>query len=292
MSELVTFEVEESFHNARLEDFLLVKFPTLSKMYLRGIINQGDCLVGGLQKDRGFKLRTGNTIEIELDLSALTSMLPEDIPLDIIFEDEQIIVINKFAEMLVHPTKGVKSGTLLNALTHYLNYKYEKKPIDFIRPGLIHRLDKKTSGLIVISKTQHALSNLSKHFQRRIVEKKYFARVAGVVKEDDGIIQAPIGKIDEERVWLITDEGKHAESEFKVIERFSDSTLLEMKPITGRTNQLRLHTQHIGHPIIGDNLYGGREFPRLCLHAYKLSFWHPDGGQYLEFETELPKDFY
>ena len=292
MNDVLRFEVEETLHKIRLEDFLFRKFPTLSKMYLREIIKEGKCVIDGNVKDRGFKLYTGNKIEIELDLSSQTSMMPEDIPLEIVFEDDEIIVVNKPIGMLVHPTKGVRSGTLLNALAYHFNYKESRNSEEFIRAGLIHRLDKKTSGLIVVAKNFRALSKVSQHFQRRVVEKRYFARVEGIVAENEGIINAPIGKDEEKRVWLITESGKQAESEFKVLERGIDSTLLEMKPVTGRTNQLRLHCVHLGHPIIGDDLYGGREFSRLCLHAYKLAFWHPMTNERLEFETKLPTDFY
>ncbi len=291
MDNIFALTVEEVHHKLRLEEFLFRKLPRLSKMYLREIIQDGNCTVGGFSKDRGFKLRTGNRIEITLDVSTQTSMTPENIPLEILFEDEAIIVVNKAAGMLVHPTKGVRNGTLLNALAFHLNHTKPPESEDFVRAGLVHRLDRKTSGLLVVAKTQRAHSVLSRHFQRRMVEKKYYAAVAGIVGDESGTIRAPIGKNEAERFWHISDAGKPAESEFRVIERRGDSTLLEMKPITGRTNQLRLHCQHIGHPIIGDDLYGGREFPRLCLHACKLSFRHPDGGEPIVFETELPIDF-
>ena len=132
---------------------------------------------------------------------------------------------------------------------------------------------------------------MSDHFQRRVVDKRYFALVEGIVTEDEGIIAAPIGKDEEKRIWQIAEDGKPSETRFRVIERRTDSTLLEMKPVTGRTNQLRLHCSHIGHPIIGDDLYGGRDFVRLCLHAYKLTIWHPTTNEPLEFETKLPADF-
>ena len=219
--------------------------------------------------------------------------------------------------LLVHPTKGVKKGTLLNALSYHLNCKNTEQngskiqnselsiqssksripnpesltpnpESKYIRAGLIHRLDKQTSGLMVVSKTSRAHSIVSKQIQKRLVEKKYFAVVQGIVKEDSGTINAPIQHNEEEKFWHISEMGKPSESRFQVLERRSETTLLELEPVTGRTNQLRLHCVHIGHSIIGDTIYGGREFARLCLHAYRLCFRHPNGNQRLEFETELP----
>ncbi len=262
-------------------------------MYLHHLISDGKCTVDGRVESRGYHIQAGETIEIEVETGAETTVLSENIPLNIVYEDAEILIINKPHGMLVHPTKGVRSGTLLNALNYYLNFTEagEPKTEKFIRAGLVHRLDKNTSGLMVIAKNPLAHKNLSRHFQRRLVEKKYYAVVEGTIKENCGTIDAPIGRNEEERFWYIAVDGKPAESRFQVIERFADATLLELEPVTGRTNQLRLHCAYIGHPIIGDDKYGGREFERLCLHAYKLFFWHPNGNHRLEFETELPEDF-
>jgi 23S rRNA pseudouridine1911/1915/1917 synthase len=247
-------------------------------------------LVNGNKQNTGVRLKTGDLIEIEVEISDKTSMQPAKIQLDYIFEDEEILVINKTAGMLVHPTKGVRSNTLLNALAFYFNFYPDGKPKEgnFIRTGLVHRLDKNTSGLMVIAKNPRAHRILCSHFQRKIVEKKYFALVEGKISEEEKIITAAIGRDAERRYWQITDEGKSAETRFRVLERRTDSTLLDIELITGRTNQIRLHLAHIGHPILGDDIYGGREFSRLCLHAYKLCFWHPNGERRMEFETELP----
>lgn len=269
-------------------------------MYLRDLIKTEKCLVNGTVENRGYKLRTNDFVEIEMDRRIERAMKPEPLPLEIIFEDAEIIVVNKAAGMLMHPTFAQKTGTLLNALAFYLNFSAqsgedsEKNTKDkgqgkrdeskFIRPGLIHRLDRQTSGLLVVAKTPRAHRVLSDHFRRKLVEKRYFALVEGVVREDSGIILAPIGRIEEIRLWNVKEDGKHAETRFRVKERFSDSTLLELEPVTGRTNQLRIHCAHIGHPIIGDEWHSKREFPRLCLHAYKLAFWHPDGNRWMEFE--------
>jgi 23S rRNA pseudouridine1911/1915/1917 synthase len=290
MMETLFFQVEESSQNSRLDEFIFGKITPLSRMYLRYLIVDGKCLVNGVPQNTGVKLNSGDSVEIEVEITEQNSMQPENIPLEIIFEDEEIIVINKAAGMLVHPTKGVRTGTLLSALTFYLNFDADgkQKSDEFIRVGLVHRLDKQTSGVMVIGKNPRSHKILCKHFQRKIVEKKYFALVKGTIEKDEITINAPIGRDAERRYWQITDEGKSAETRVKVLERREDSTLLDVELITGRTNQIRLHCAHIGHPILGDDIYGGREFSRLCLHAYRLCFWHPNGEKWMEFETELP----
>ena len=286
------FHIEENLHKNRLDEFLYDEIPLVSRMYLQYLIISEKCTVNGKIENRGYHLQSGDLVEIEVDVKEQTEMLPENIPLDIIFEDSELLVIDKPPGMLVHPTKGVRRGTLLNGVAYYLNYNEQAEPKNekLVRAGLVHRLDKKTSGLMVIAKNARAHRILSNHFQRKLVEKKYFAVVEGVIKEDTGTIAAPIGRNAEERFWYISDDGKHAESNFRVVKRNADTTLLEMEPVTGRTNQLRLHCAHIGHPIIGDDKYGGREFSRLCLHAAKLSFYHPNGSRRLKFESALPEE--
>lgn len=286
------FQIEKNLHKNRLDKFLYDEIPAVSRMYLQYLITAGKCQVNGKIENRGYHLQVGDSVVIEVDVKEQTEMLPENIPLDIIFEDSELLVIDKPPGMLVHPTKGVRRGTLLNAVTYYLNFDGQGKPQNekLIRAGLVHRLDKKTSGLMVVAKNPRSHRILCSHFQRKLVEKKYFAVVEGIIKEDTGTIDAPIGRNAEEKFWYISNEGKHAESRFRVVERNGETTLLELEPITGRTNQLRLHCAHIGHPIVGDDKYGGREFSRLCLHAAKLSFWHPNGNTRLEFESVLPEE--
>jgi len=287
------FQITETVRKKRLDKFLFDKIATVSQIYLRDLITDGKCTINGEVKDGGYHLQKDDAVEIEVDVRAETSTMPENIPLEIVFEDSELLVINKSPAMLVHPTRGVRNGTLLNALAFYLNYteKGELKTEKIVRASLVHRLDKRTSGLMVIAKNPHSHRVLSNHFQRKLIEKKYYAVVEGAVAEDSGTINAPIGRNAEERFWFVTAGGKPAESRFQVIERLANATLLSLEPVTGRTNQLRLHCAHIGHPIIGDDKYGGRAFERLCLHAYKLSFYHPNGNRRLEFETELPEDF-
>lgn len=276
----------------RLDEFIFSRITPLSRMYLRHLIIEGKCLVNGLPQNTGVKLLPGDIVEIEAEISDRTSMQPENLPLEILFEDDEMIVVNKAAGMLVHPTKGVRSGTLLNALAYYFNFdeKGEKRDGEFIRNGLVHRLDKNTSGLMVIAKNARSHKILCSHFQRKLVDKNYFALVGGLIESDEGTINAPIGRDEERRYWQITEEGKSAETRYQVVERRADSTLLRIELITGRTNQIRLHLAHIGHPILGDDIYGGREFVRLCLHAYRLCFWHPNGERRMEFASEIPHE--
>jgi len=283
VSERFEFQITNKDYKKRLDEFLCAEFPHLSRMYLRELVRDEKCEVNGEWKNRGYLLKTNDFIEVEVDRARQTSLQPEPIPLEIIFEDAEFLVVNKPSGMLVHPTIRVRTGTLLNALAHHLNISRSETDI-FKRAGLVHRLDKDTSGLVVIAKNARSHRILCSHFQRKQVEKRYFALVEGIVREDSGTIEAPIGRYAETRFWNIKEDGKDSITNFWVRERFADKTLLELEPVTGRTNQLRIHLAHIGHPILGDIKYGGREFSRLCLHAFRLNFWHPNGKERLEFE--------
>ncbi|MBC7796927.1 MAG: RluA family pseudouridine synthase [Pyrinomonadaceae bacterium] len=287
------FEVGEPEAKQRLDTFIFDRIGALSRLYLTRKINAGACFVNAAIKLAGYKLKNGDVVEITLDADAPTSMMPEEMPLEIIFEDDEILIVNKAAGILVHPTSSVKSGTLLNALAFHLNPKPESQSpkCKTVRAGLVHRLDKETSGLLVIAKTSRSHRILSNHFQRKLIKKLYFAVVETVVAQDFGTINAPIARVDDSIPhWRIVENGKAATTNFKVIERRETSTLLELEPVTGRTNQLRIHCQSRGFPIVGDEIYGAKPFKRLCLHAAKLSFFHPNGG-WREFETGLPEDF-
>ena len=276
--------VSDTEKRMRLEDFLCARFRLLSKMYLREIVRDGHCEVNGRLENIGYRLRTNDFIEIRLDLTREHSMQPQNIPLDIVFEDADLIVVNKPAGMLVHPSHREKNGTLLNALAFHFNHGREGAPI---RPGLVHRLDKDTSGLIVIAKNARAHRVLCSHFQRKLVEKKYLALVNGIVVEDEGTITGPIGRDAEVKVWKLHENGKPAETRYRVKKRLDGRTLLELEPVTGRTNQLRIHCASIGHPIVGDINRGGSKFARLCLHAARLAFRRPKTGARIAFEAPV-----
>jgi len=284
----LTFEIAAAANKTKLGDYLFDNLRHLSKMYLRELIKTGKCEVNGEHKNSGYLLRTNDFIEISADLSRGTAMRPENIALDIIFEDAHMIVVNKPYGMLVHPSHRENKGTLLNALVYHLNEERLGEPVQrFIRPGLPHRLDKDTSGLIVVAKSQRAHRVLSDHFMKKRVEKRYLALVDGVVADDEGEIHAPIGRYADLKYWSVKDDGKNSESRFRVRERWNDTSLLELEPVTGRTNQLRIHCEAIGHPIVGDTLRGGSEFSRLCLHAYSLAFPHPFSRELVRFESPV-----
>lgn len=251
-------------------------------MYLRDVVKREACEVNGRTENVGYRLRPNDLIEIVVDETRETAMRPEDIPLDIVFEDNWIVVVNKPAGMLTHPSHRENTGTLLNALAFHCN----RNAAGQIRPGLPHRLDKQTSGLIVVAKTLLAHRRLSASFMKKRVEKRYIALVEGIVEKDDGVIEAPIGRYAEIRHWGVKADGKHSITRFRVRERHADTTLIELEPVTGRTNQLRIHCESIGHPIVGDTRRGGREFTRLCLHAWNLAFPHPGADSMIRFASD------
>jgi 23S rRNA pseudouridine1911/1915/1917 synthase len=247
-----------------IKSFLAHRFGGLSQMYLRGRVYKGFCFVDGeVVVNWGKKLKAGQVVSIDVDLDAATARRAEEIPLEVLFEDEGMIVINKAAGMLVHPTMHVKTGTLANALTWHL------KGARFWFP---HRLDQETSGVLVVAKTEPALRLLTRAWTLGRVKKEYLALVEGIVSPDELVMDAPIGRDAlMNPAWGVRDTGKAALSRMWVEARLGNRTLVKLEPVTGRTNQLRIHCAHFGHPIVGDPLYG-RGGEALRLHARKLEF--------------------
>ncbi len=327
MKESFRFNVGAESEGERLDAYLSARLFRLSRMRLAELLARGAGTVDGETALAGFKLTPGQTVEITLDTEVRGAMTPEALPLEILFEDEHLLVVSKPAGMLVHPTRGVKTGTLANALAYHLNrfwisdfglpieeaqldsqpprgrspelpsdgsepFKPNpeiRDPKSFVRPGLVHRLDRATSGLLVVAKTQRALSQLSQHFQRRLVEKRYLAVVHGSVEAERLTIEAPIGHEPEAQPkWSAMEGGKPAETRLRVLERRAGLSFVELEPVTGRTNQLRIHCAHVGHPIVGDEWYAPEGFARLCLHAARLAFHHPATNEWVSFESPLP----
>jgi 23S rRNA pseudouridine1911/1915/1917 synthase len=329
MSQPFQFQITDEEAGLRVDQFLALRFGGLSRMRIRAIISAGNCLVNHKTAQAGARLASNDSVELRLVEGAPTAMSPEPLPLEILYEDTHLIVVVKPAGLLVHPTKSVKRGTLANALVYHLNREFfegsgsdtfdpatglpSARPVEtlraavhgethpLIRPGIVHRLDRATSGLMVIAKTSRALSTLSRHFHRKLVRKRYLALVEGLLDEDAGTINAPILRDpDCQPHWRVGEGGKEAVTRFLVRERIDPVTLVELEPVTGRTNQLRIHCAYTGHPILGDELYCGPKdtspphpsaIPgRLCLHAWRLGFHHPANGEWLEFASPLPEE--
>ncbi len=318
MPQVVTFLSAEGDAGLRLDAFLATRLAHLSRIGLARLIAAGACTVNGDAGAAGRLICAVDVVELTLAAAAPNAMTPEPLPLKIIYEDDELLVVDKPAGLLVHPTRGVKAGTLVNALVYHLNQlrlaesdprNYEDaltdnpqtpipNPQAFIRPGLVHRLDRATSGLMVVAKTQRALSILSRHFHQRLVKKSYLALVRGRVAAGECLIDAPIGRVAAERPhWRVDAAGKPAHTRLCVLARCAGATLVELEPLTGRTNQLRIHCAHAGHAIVGDEWYDEASMDaargavsRLCLHAAGLAFNHPTGGRWLEFVSPLPAE--
>lgn len=288
----LTFRVGEGEARRRLDELLAARLARFSRMYIRSLIDAGACSVNGEQGRAGQRLNAGDEVRFAYDADAPTAMTPEAIELDVIHEDAHLLIVNKPAGMLVHPTRSVHTGTLMNALAHHLNpFTMNDGMSAAVRPGLAHRLDQATSGLLIVAKDSATLSSLARQFNSRRIEKRYLAILDGYVTEDEREIDAPIDR-DAEGVfpkWRVMSEGKPAATVLRVIERKPDRTMVELAPLTGRTNQLRIHTSHIGFPIRGDEWYGGSPAVRLCLHAARLTFRHPADNGWREFAAPLPE---
>ncbi|MEF2964649.1 RluA family pseudouridine synthase [Paenibacillus sp. M1] len=256
-------------------------------------IERGDVLVNGAPIKANYKLSEGDFVSLTIPESEPAEIVPEDIPLDIYYEDGDVIVVNKVRGMVVHPAPGHASGTLVNALMFHCK---DLSGINGeLRPGIVHRIDKDTSGLLMAAKNDKAHASLAAQLKEHSVTRKYFALVHGNVSHDQGTVDAPIGRDPQDRKMytVIERNSKEAVTHFHVVERFGDYTLLELKLETGRTHQIRVHMKFIGHPLVGDPLYGrskGIKMDGQALHAAVLGFVHPTTGEYLEFSAPIPDD--
>lgn len=278
--------------NDRLDKFVARNIPDLSRSYLHELIERGDVVVDGFRRRPAFKVTPGQLIEVRVPPPIDEEILAEPIPIDIVFEDDDVLVINKPAGLVVHPAPGHPSGTLVNALLHHAPDIHVGGRL---RPGIVHRLDKDTSGLMVVAKTDRARTSLVDQWQTRSVEKVYVALVSGATEEHEATIDAPIGRdpVHRQRMAVVRG-GRSAVTHFVVRERFERATLLDVEIETGRTHQIRVHFQFIGHPIAGDPVYGRAhdtwpELQRQFLHAARLSFDLPSGER-MAFASELPHD--
>lgn len=288
------FKVEEQETGQRLDVFLSNCLMDKSRSYLQLLIEEGNVLVNQKLKKSNYKLRENEIVVIQIPNPIDLDVAAEDIPIEILFEDKDVIVINKPQGMVVHPAPGNYSGTLVNAL---LNHCKDLSGINGIaRPGIVHRIDKDTSGILVIAKNDYAHNSLSEQLKEHTMTRVYNALVEGVIKEEVGTIDAPLARHPVERIKIaVVPGGRKAVTHYQVLERFKEHTLIECRLETGRTHQIRVHMAYIKHPLVGDPVYGFKKqkfhLQGQMLHAKKLGFIHPSKREYMEFETELPEYF-
>lgn len=274
----------------RIDSYLANELD-LSRSKVQKLIKDGLVLVNGNKVSNSYTVKLNDEIEVNDDLNYDINVEPEDIKLDIVYEDDDLLIINKASGMVVHPAPGHYTGTLVNALLFY----FGKEATTNLRPGIVHRLDKDTSGLMLVAKNDEMLEKLSNMISTKNVERKYLAIVDGLIKHDTGTIDAPIGRdINDRQKMAVTDKNaKEAITHFKVLERFTNNTLIECILETGRTHQIRVHLAYIGYPVTNDPAYNKKkstEFGQM-LHSYSIKLNHPRTGKELSFTVEPPKEF-
>lgn len=286
-----TFEVSLEAGSLRLDQYLTSVFPRpVTRSHLKKLMEEGRVLVDGVPAKPHHRVKPGEKVEVSLEEAVPSTLEAEDIGLDILYEDDDIIVVNKRPGIAVHPGAGVGSGTLVNAL---LGHCKNLSDLNTGRPGLVHRLDKDTSGVIVVAKNNASHAELAKQFKAREVTKNYLALVKGVIEIDNGVIDLPIGRHPSNRQKMAVryDSEKNALTEYRVIRRFRDFTLVILNLKTGRTHQIRVHMAYLGHPVLGDVKYGSKgKFPRQALHSFYLKLRHPSTGKEMEFRAPIPSD--
>lgn len=291
-----TFAAEKEDVGTRIDVFLAENMENLSRSGVQKLIDAGEITLNGGKTKANYKLREKDVIDVVVPEAKEVEILPEDIPLDILYEDADVIVVNKPQGMVVHPAPGHTSGTLVNALLHHCGDELsgingEK------RPGIVHRIDKDTSGVLMIAKNDMAHQSLAAQLAEHSITRKYNAVVYNGFNEDEGTVNKPIGRNPQDRKKMAVTEkhSRHAVTHYRVIERMEKFTLIEAQLETGRTHQIRVHMTYIGHPLLGDPVYGPKKQPvsleGQALHARVLGFIHPRTGEYMEFEAPLPPHF-
>ncbi len=288
------FLVAESDKGERLDVFLVKSVPTISRSNMQKLITDGQVTVNEKTVKSNYKLKPGDTIVFTIPEVVSLELMAEDIPLDVVYEDDDIIVINKARGMVVHPATGNYSGTLVNALLEQCD---DLSGINGVaRPGIVHRLDKDTSGVMIAAKSDRAHVGLAEQIKEHTASRRYITILHGNIKEEQGVIKAPIGRhhSDRKRMAVTFENSKEAVTNFKVMERFGDYTLVECKLETGRTHQIRVHMAYIGHPVVGDPKYGpgrGRfAIEGQALHSTELTIVHPVTAKKMVFSANLPED--
>lgn len=291
------FVIEETFKGQRLDKYLSIQLAGQSRSYIQKLIETGEVTINGNPAKANHKLKAGDEVAIVIPEPVLPDIAAEDIPLDILYEDSDILIVNKPKDMVVHPAPGHTSNTLVNAVMFHC--KDQLSSINGVmRPGIVHRIDKDTSGVLVICKNDHAHQYVAEQLKVHSITRKYHAIVHGVLKEEEGTIHTTIGRhqTDRKKMAVNVRNGKDAITHYRVLERLKGYTYIECTLETGRTHQIRVHMASIGHPILGDTVYGPGKCPvkglqGQTLHAMVLGFIHPNTGKYVEFQADLPAYF-
>ncbi len=307
------FEVSPGQSPVRIDKYIVQKTENLSRNKIQNAIKAGNLVVNEKPVKANYKVRPGDVIKLLLPYAPYRELLkPEPVPINVVYEDTDVIVVNKPPGMVVHPARGHYSGTLINGILYHV--KTLPQAPEEERPGLVHRIDKDTSGLLVVAKNEEAMYKLAKQFADKTTERKYIALVWGDLAQDEGTITGHIGRHPKNRIQMHVypdgEQGKHAVTHYKVLERFGYVTLVEAQLETGRTHQIRAHFKHIGHPLFNDALYGGdkilkgsqfakykqfvqntfKVLPRQALHAKTLGFTHPRTEKFMRFDSDIPAD--
>lgn len=296
MSDVFSFTVPEELNEERIDKAIVLANKDFTRNSVQKLIEQNAVTVNGKAVNKKYKIKIGEDIKIIIPEPVELDVLPQDIPLDVRYEDDDLLVVNKPKGMVVHPAAGNWDNTLVNALLFHC--KNSLSGINgVIRPGIVHRIDKDTSGLLIVAKNDKAHVELAKQIKIHSFKREYRAIVYGNIKDDEGVIDAPIGrnKKDRKKMAVTSENSKNAITHYQVLERYKDFTYLKLILETGRTHQIRVHMAYIGHPVAGDAVYGPRkvitELKGQCLHAGLIGFVHPTTGEYIEIESELPESF-
>lgn len=292
MDKKACFWVDEELEGERLDSFLAEQVEELSRSLVKSLIAEGRVTVDGLTRKASYHLRSGQEIEINIPAAQEAAIIAQDLPLKIIYQDQDLAVVDKAKGMVVHPAHGNWDGTLVNALLHHIR---DLSGINGkVRPGIVHRLDKDTSGVMVVAKNDRAHRDLAEQIRLHTINREYIALVHGRITENLGSIEAPIGRSKNDRKKMaVVAGGRPSISQYRVLERFGQYTLLQIKLLTGRTHQIRVHFAYISHPVVGDQVYGPTKkhlgLDSQALHAHLLGFTHPSNGEYMEFRSPLPE---
>lgn len=290
------FVCEAENKGERIDSFLSKKCEDFSRSAITKNVEKGLVTVNDKAVSKSYKLSVGDLVVMSVEAPVELDVVPQDIPLDIVYEDDDLLVINKPKGMVVHPAAGNYTDTLVNALMFHC--KDSLSGINgVLRPGIVHRIDKNTSGLLIVAKNDKSHNHLALQIKEHSFTREYVTVVYGNIKDDNGTVDAPIGRhpVDRKKMCVINKNSKHAVTHYEVLERFNGFTMLRCKLETGRTHQIRVHMAYIGHPVAGDDVYGPKKvitaLKGQCLHAQKIGFIHPTTSEYLEFTSDIPETF-